>query len=180
MKSECSTWRLALLLGAFITAGCGDDVASPGQSDVAGSEPEELGLIELALETVPAAVNCLRVNAKGPYREKSVLLPVVPGPAMAQTLSGFPLGKVVFDAEAYGAECKSVTARTGATWVSEPVEVSVVEGTKAKVNFTLTRNGRVDVTVNFAEEPACSAEGLACKSARECCSSACKDGVCQP
>lgn len=145
-----------------------------------GSRPEDVGLIEFALETVPAEVGCLRVVGKGLHREKVVDVPVVPGAAVEHTLSGFPLGKVVFSAEAFAGACEGVTTRTSAVWVSDAIEASVIEGSKTKVTFIMQRNGRVEVAVNFPEEPACTAAGLACKSLTECCSRSCKSGLCQP
>lgn len=171
-------------LGALVLcAACGlegpEGPEARGPGEVSQADTEDVGLIELALETVPPDVTCLRVTARGPYREKQVALPVVAGPPMAQSLAGFPLGKVEFVAEAFAETCGAVTARTVASWVSDPVEVSVVEGTKTRVSFTMRRNGRLDVSFEFGDEPLCSAVGIVCKSARECCSSSCKDGLCQ-
>ena len=179
------TRRILLILTITMTSGLGvgcgggDDDHRGDSAGTAGAE-EELGLIEMALETVPPDVLCVRVTAKGPQREKVVDVPVVPGPAVAHTLSGFPLGKVTFVAEAFAGACASVTAKTASTWVSDPVEASVVEGTKTRVNFNMQRNGRVDLAFDFAEEAACTAAGAACKSGRECCSNSCKQGLCQP
>ncbi len=179
-----SVWICAAFVAFGGLMACGEEPQAEdrrlgGELTPVFDDPD-IGLIEMALETVPAEISCVRIKAKGPYREKAIDVPVVPGPAMVQTLGGFPLGHVVLAAEAFGAACSSVTTKTVAAWVSDPVEVSIVEGTKTRVAFTMQRNGRVDVALNFADEPACTAAGIVCKSVRECCSNACKDGVCQP
>lgn len=182
MKRTIGVILGSLLAAAAATAGCGDlDPGDPQsiQGDPAPAADEDIGVIELAIQSVPPEVSCIRVTAKGPYREKVVDVPVVAGPSMNQVLTGFPLGKVTLRAEAFAGACDTLTTKSNAAWVSDPVEASIVEGTKTKVEFNMQRNGRLDVTFNFPEEPVCSAAGLACKSSKECCSAVCKTEVCQ-
>lgn len=162
---------LSLLLSSSVGA-CGT-----AEQDIPSDE--DVGVIELALQSVPTDVACVRLSAKGPARDKVMELPVKPGPAMAQVLTGFPLGLIKFTAEAFSIACDDLTAKTNPTWISDPIEASVVDGTKTRVEFNMRRNGRVDVTFNFPDEPLCSALGVACKSSKECCSNVCKTDVCQ-
>lgn len=174
MKLATFTMCLGLALAA-----CGDlDMAAPGPHSTAGAA-EDVGMIEMALTSVPSDVTCVRITAKGPYREKVADVEVVPGPAMSQVLTGFPLGQVKVMAEAFGAACEKVTSKTTPTWISDAKEVSIVEGTKTRVEFNMARNGRVDVSFNFPEEPACSAVGAVCGTNKECCTGLCKSDLCQ-
>lgn len=173
--------KLATLTMCFglAVAACGDLDPGPRDSDSNASSKEDVGMIEMALTTVPADVACVRLTAKGPHREKVADVEVVPGPAMSQVLTGFPLGQVKVTAEAFSNACDKVTTKATPTWVSDTKEVSIVEGTKTRVEFNMTRNGRVDVAFNFSEEPACTAVGGTCGTNKECCSGSCKTDKCQ-
>jgi hypothetical protein len=162
------------LTSMFGTVACGD--LEPPQSS---ASPQDIGVIELALQNVPPEVACVRITAKGTVRDKVVELPVVPGPSMTQVLTGFPLGKVTFGAESFAGTCESLSSKTIPNWVSDTIETSIVDGTKTRVEFNMHRNGRVDVSFNFPDEPLCSAAGVACKSSKDCCSNVCKTELCQ-
>ncbi|MDX2022821.1 MAG: hypothetical protein SF187_21490 [Deltaproteobacteria bacterium] len=169
---------LTMCLGLAVAA-CGNLDAEAPPEDVTASGSEDVGMIEMALMAVPADVACVRITAKGPTREKIADVDVVPGPSVSQVLTGFPLGQVKIAAEAFGSACEKVTSKATPSWVSDTKDISIVEGTKTRVEFNMTRNGRVDVSFNFPDEPACSAVGVVCGTNKECCSGVCKSDVCQ-
>jgi|GEM_PF-6673160 len=174
---KCGTEKFIFGLAVtavFGAAACGD--LEPPQTS---APPQDIGVIELALQSVPPEVACVRITAKGTVREKVVELPVLPGPSITQILTGFPLGKVIFGAESFAGKCGSLSSKTIPNWISDTIETSIVDGTKTRVEFKMQRNGRVDVSFNFPDEPSCSAVSVACKSSKDCCSNVCKTELCQ-
>lgn len=142
-------------------------------------EDPSTGVI-LSLSEVPADVACVRVTAASEARTAARLLDVVGGMPFQETLSGMPLGTVTFRAEAFPGPCIEVKNTTIPTWVSDPDTVAIALGHLTSVTLTMHRNGRAKVGVDFADEPACTAPGLACISDTECCSGDCSKYVCQP
>jgi hypothetical protein len=135
--------------------------------------------VTLALAEVPAEIGCLRVTAAGVDRTAARDFAVTPGQPFTTVLTGVPLGTVAFSAGAYPGSCEEVTASTHPAWISEEEIVAVVLGRQASVSLTLHRNGRAKVTIDFADEPACTATGAACVSSSQCCSRSCSRGTCQ-
>ena len=120
-----------------------EEVEAPAEAADTRPAPDGIGVVELALATIPDGVQCLRVSAKGPYREKVSLLPVTAGAAFKQTLSGLPLGRVVFFGEAFDGACDAVTARTIPAFASDEVAVSIVEGGKGNVELHMQKHYRM-------------------------------------
>jgi hypothetical protein len=164
--------RLSLLLtvGALLTA-CG----------LYGIEPPhrtEVGQAVLQITAVPEDVKCLRITATGPGRTEERELDVTATGDLAETLTGLPIGSVVFKGEAFTGACTAVSKTTIAGWASEPVTASIALGRLSTVTLSMVRNGRAKVDVNFQDEAACTATGAACRLASECCTRHCTGGVC--
>jgi hypothetical protein len=138
----------------------------------------EVGQAVLRITAVPEDVKCLRVTVTGAGRTEERELDVTAAGDMAETLSGLPLGMVVFKGEAFAGACTAVTKTTIAGWASEPVNASIVLGRLSTVTLVMTRNGRAKVDVSFQDEAACTAVGAACRLASECCSRRCTVGLC--
>jgi hypothetical protein len=143
--STCTrTLRATLaLLAALAGAGCDKDHAP---------QSEETGQAMLSLATIPDNVTCVRVTAAGEFRSVVSDFDVVPGDALAQALTGLPVGAVVFSANAYSAACTSVTKSTIPMWISDEKTVNIVQGRSSSVTLTLYKNGRAKVTVEFADQ----------------------------
>jgi hypothetical protein len=108
--------------------------------------------VQLKIENVPPEVACLRLSATGASREVVRDLDVVEGQNVIESMSGLPVGKVVFEAHAYSQACDSVTKTTVPSWVSDQVAVNVSLSQSKSVSLTLYRNGRAKVTVGFDPE----------------------------
>lgn len=125
-----------------------------GCAPVPPSGPPGEVQVLLALATVPAEVACVRITAEGATRSVVRELPVSEGAMVSESFSGLPLGPVVFKAEAFVADCESVTKSTIPGWASEPETVSIALGRLTTVSMTLNRNGRAKVNVEFNDETA--------------------------
>jgi len=177
VRSGFVGWRPAAALTSSVLLGlcavhCGGLPAGGGSGEGEGS-------VQLALAEIPADVACIRVNAAGAERTLVRNLGVEPGKTFTTTLAGVPLGAVVFSAGAFAAACDDVTASATPAWVSEEDTVAVVLGRQATVSLTLHRNGRAKVSLDFADEAACTATGAACLASAQCCSRSCVRGTCQ-
>jgi hypothetical protein len=142
IRSVClSVWSLATL----VLVGC--DQSSTGAQPASDTEQ-----VQLKIENVPPEVACLRISASGASREVVRDLDVVQGQNVIESMSGLPVGKVVFEAQAYAQACDSVTKTTVPSWVSDQVSVNVSLSQSKSVSLTLYRNGRAKVTVGFDPE----------------------------
>jgi len=140
--------------------------------------PEEETQVLLAITSVPAEIACVRITASGAGRTVAREIEVRPGMSLNESFAGLPLGTVAFKGEAFAAGCDAVTKATTPSWVSDAVPVTVALGRIATVALTLHRNGRAKVSLDFADQPACSAAGFACLTGNECCSQSCLNDVC--
>lgn len=156
-------------------AGCSLYGAEAPPSRSGGDDLEQ---VVLKIAEVPADVRCVRVTAAGETRSVIREIETTGGTALTESLSGLPIGTVVFTGEAFTAACASVTKSTVAPWASAPVETSIVVGRLSTVELAMVRNGRAKVEVTFAEEAACTATGLECRINSECCSKKCTAGAC--
>ena len=124
----------------------------PGCDDNQAANADESGQAMLSLAAIPDNVTCLRVTVAGEFRSSVIDFDVVPGDTLTQALTGLPVGDVVFSANAYSADCTSVTKSTIPMWISDEKTVSLVQGKSSNVTLTLYRNGRAKVTVEFADQ----------------------------
>jgi hypothetical protein len=141
--------RISALLGFFVLAhvvACDDGHR--------GQEPANVedGQALLSVGTIPESVTCVIVTVSGEFRSAERGFDVVPGDTLSQTLTGLPVGSVVFSANAYAKACADVTKSTSPTWISEDKIVTLVQGKSSSVTLTLIKNGRAKVTVEFADQ----------------------------
>lgn len=121
-----------------------------------------VGVVELSLEVVPLGVACVRVKAAGSGRTVERGYNVAPGLATALgTWTGVPIGAVTFTADAVGVPCSDASATTTPTHIADPVDATVVAGEVLPVRLVMRRNGRVSLSVDFPDEPACAPAGAA-------------------
>jgi hypothetical protein len=141
IRSVClSVCSLALLL----SVGCDQ---GPGAKPASDTEQ-----VQLSIENVPAEVACLRITASGASREVVRDLEVTEGQNVVESMGGLPVGKVIFQAQAFAQACDSVSKSTVPSWVSDEVPVTVSLSSSKSVSLTLYRNGRAKVTVGFDPE----------------------------
>ncbi|MBN2574069.1 MAG: hypothetical protein JXP73_05840 [Deltaproteobacteria bacterium] len=131
-----------LLAGPLAAAGCDDDQADPIES----------GEAMLSIDTIPDGIACIRVNVVGEFRSVVSDYVVTPGVALVESLSGLPVGKDVFSANAYSQDCDSITKSTAPMWLSDEKSVNIAQGKSTSVTLTLYKNGRAKVTVEFADQ----------------------------
>jgi hypothetical protein len=115
-------------------------------------EPAESGEVMLSVGTIPDDVACVRVVAAGEFRQVVTDFDVTSGATLGEALSGLPVGKVLFSANAYAQDCASTTKSTAPMWLSDEKSVNVVQGKSTSVTLTLYKNGRAKVTVEFADQ----------------------------
>lgn len=131
-------------LAFLLSVGCDQ---GPGAKPA--SETEQ---VQLMIENVPPEVACLRLSASGASREVVRDLEVTEGQNVIEPMSGLPVGKVIFQAQAFAQACDSVSKSTVPSWVSDEVPVNVSLSSSKSVSLTLYRNGRAKVTVGFDPE----------------------------
>jgi hypothetical protein len=126
--------------------------SSLGCSDGQPSATEETGEAMLSVGTIPEDVACIRVSVVGELRSVVKDFAVIPGGSLAEPLSGLPVGKDVFSANAYSQACESVTKSTAPMWLSDEKTVNVAQGKSTSVTLALYKNGRARVSVEFADQ----------------------------
>jgi hypothetical protein len=124
----------------------------PGCNGSQSAGETEAGEALLSLATIPDGVACIRVTVAGEFRTAVKDFDVTPGESLVQSLSGLPVGPVVFSANAYSQVCTSVTKSTVPTWLSDEKAVTLVQGKSSSVTLTLYKNGRAKITVDFADQ----------------------------
>jgi hypothetical protein len=132
--------RLVMFAVAALSAvaGCG----SP-------TEEDRIGTITLSVTAAPAGVRCLRVNVASPWGIDSKSFAVSEGATTMGSMSGLPLGPVNIQGEAFASTCSNVTSASIATWVSDPVSLTLVSGTVAAVTLIMRAPGRVGISVDW-------------------------------
>jgi hypothetical protein len=138
------------------------------------------GEATLAVTNAPVDGTCLRVTVAG-SRTVTSSFDLVAGQNTLLTLHGLPLGNDTFTEEAFGGTCSAVGPSTIANWVSEPVTSFVQGGVVSNVTIVLHRNGQVNLTSDFQDDPGpgCGAIGSACTTDSQCCTgNVCTAGVC--
>jgi hypothetical protein len=148
-------------------------------TDSPGSPNGDIGEMRIQLAQVPSDVSCLQITVAGLSRTVVKPIAVTSGASTASiALTGLPLGKVTVSAEAFGEQCLALTTTSVPVLFSDPTDASIVQGTVTQLSLVLKRNGQMTVSVDFGNEPACSANGTVCLAAAECCSGVCSAGVC--
>ena len=128
---------------AFALSGTGCDDGAAG--------PTETGEALLSVATIPEGVTCVRVTAAGEFRQVVTDYDVTAGSSLSATLSGLPVGRILFSANAYAQACTCATKSTVPMWISDEKAVNITQGKSSSVTLSLYRNGRAKVTVQFAD-----------------------------
>src|SRR5262245_14589195 len=117
---------MGALMSAMALAGC----SGPGSGAGAGAEPA--GVAVFAITNAPSDAACLQITAAG-SRTVVKSFSLSPGQDAVFTLSGLPVGNVVFSELAFAQDCSAVTASSVPTWVSDPVPATITPGVVAQV-----------------------------------------------
>jgi len=141
--------------------------AISGCDERAARDSLETGQALLSLSAIPDDVSCVRVTAAGEFRSSVSDFDVVPGTTFSQSLTGLPVGAVVFSANAYAGACTTVTKSTIPAWLSDEKTVTLVQGKSSSVTLTLYKNGRANVTVEFADQEDGGPDARPATSARD-------------
>jgi 2',3'-cyclic-nucleotide 2'-phosphodiesterase (5'-nucleotidase family) len=134
----------AAVAGTATFAGCGGEVDPAGPT----------GELQVALTNAPADVACVRITVAG-SRTATRLFDTTSGASTTFTLARLPVGVVTVDGEAFTVTCAGLMTATVPAFVSEAaVKVRIDPLQVARVTLKLIRNGRLDVGVDFEEDPA--------------------------
>ena len=106
----------------------------------------------VAAARIPSDVRCIVVTVVG-ERKDFRKFDVLPGQDAVVRLKGLPIGVVSVSEEAFGQSCAEVSSDTDANWFSEPVIVTLVQGSAVEAALTLRRNGKLVVTSSFLGLP---------------------------
>jgi hypothetical protein len=177
--SRMSSSTMVRVRFGWLVACAAVGLAGPRCGGGPGGGADPLGEVALALADVPADVGCIRIGVSGGGRTLSPAFDVTAGTDFSATLIGIPVGTVTFSAAAFSGGCADAGSTATPGWVSDDVTVAVVLGKQSTVALTLHRNGRAKITVDFADEAACTPTGAACLVSSQCCSRACTRGACQ-
>jgi len=140
---------LPMMLGAAaFMVGCAPDQTAPGQ-------PEDVTDVEVALSTVPAGVQCVKVSVTiGSTTTTPPLTTVAAGASSASLNIGqLGTGNATFNGAAFNGACSTVTGSTVANWIAVPVTTTLSLGVSNKVSITFLPNNAVSVSANFLPAP---------------------------
>jgi alpha-tubulin suppressor-like RCC1 family protein len=147
-RSLSAVSSCCLMLGAFSLFGCdpGD-----GGSDTLPNEqlPEDVGHAVAALESIPAGVGCIRITLAGSTVGVRDFYTPSAGAATVLDLGPLAPGALTVSAAAYSEVCSEIPTGKVADWQSAVLQVNVVPGVTTELPFILTRNPRVDATLDF-------------------------------
>ena len=136
---------------ATAIAGCGDD--QPAMSAADG----DLASVTLELGIAPTDARCAVITVTpqtGPAVVRSITL--VPQQPTIFTLTGLPVGIVTFTQQVFTVACSMVTATTPATWITDPVTVTLAASVPVDLSFALRRvdgGGQVTIHDDFPASP---------------------------
>ena len=144
-----SLWMIAP--AAMLLAACGASMSGPDDAEL-------LGEATAAIARVPTDVRCVELQVAG----KSTVTQradVTPDASAVISLKKLPIGATVFTGSAFAAACAAVPANAVPTWMSDPVNVTLVSGERAAVNLQFRRSSAADVTADFIDESGATCTG---------------------
>jgi hypothetical protein len=112
---------------------------------------DDLGVAVVAITNAPADAACLQITVAG-SRTVTQSFDLTPGQSTIFTLTGLPVGSVVFSEVAFAVACASVGPGSVPTWISDPVPTTIVPGVVAHVTIVLHRSGQAVVTTDFSDD----------------------------
>lgn len=140
-KTAVAAALAAVLVAGVVAAGCD---AAPGDAD-------EVGSIQLAIQTAPADGLCLRLTVDNASTGLKVVkaLALTPNMPSQMQVGNLPVGSVGLVGEVFNVACASVTAATPLTWVSNKLTVTIMSDVTQTVTLTLLKAGKVNLGVDF-------------------------------
>ncbi|MFT3770416.1 MAG: hypothetical protein QM820_33735 [Minicystis sp.] len=165
--------RYSLGFGALLILGAGSVALAP--SCAAPKDGESVGQAQIEIVSAPPDAACLDITVMG-STTASAQHDLAPGQTTIFQESNLPTGDVVFAAQAFAESCDAVTPTSVATWVSDPVPVTLIPGQNPKVPIDMHRNNGAQVIVDF-QDGQCLPEGSSCTDDLECCSGLCDAGL---
>jgi alpha-tubulin suppressor-like RCC1 family protein len=139
-----STTIIALCLGAGVL-GCSADDGTRS-----GGETEPTVSVDLALTSVPATTQCIRISATPASGAATVKnYPVTAGASSSSLQIGpFSPGSYTFAGDAFNVACANIGSNVG-TWIADPVPVTLRPGAATSVTLTFRKNSPVTVSASF-------------------------------
>jgi alpha-tubulin suppressor-like RCC1 family protein len=134
-------WTLLSLIVLF-GFGCGAESDSANIAD-----ESDVGEAQLGVTAVPTGVQCIRVVAAG-SSTVSQNFTVTAGSSSLLALGRLPLGNVAVTASAFNVACNSIGTNP-ASWVSDPLTVTIRAGVVASLSLNLRQNNPVNANLNF-------------------------------
>src|SRR6185436_5051394 len=116
--------------------------------------PADQGTITFDLTIAPTDARCAIVTvtpAMGPAVTRQ--FPLSPSQPAVFSLSGLPTGNVTVSEQVFTVAC-AMTGGMAATWVADPVMVTLQAGTPVSITFNLRRadtGGQINVSTNFPQ-----------------------------
>lgn len=132
---------LSRIAVAALAVGCGGLTSGRGTP----------GTVSIELDAIPNEVRCVQISADG-QRDVIKRRDVSPGKNEGFTLTGLPLGRVVFEGLAFEAKCRDLGDSPVAEWIADPVIAEVSLQARTPVHLTFVRNGRALVTTDFVDD----------------------------
>lgn len=145
-RRTITTGLMPLLLAAGALAGC--------DTPPEGVAAEDVGSIQLALQSAPTDGLCLRLTVDQPSTTLKVvkLLTLTPNNPSQMQVGNLPVGSVGLVGEVFNVTCPSVTAATPLTWVSDRLAVTISPDLTQMVTLSLRKAGKVDLGVDFVAD----------------------------
>lgn len=138
--------RMGGLVSLLAMGGCGGELSDDGRAGTAVAE----------LTVVPGGVQCVRITIRG----VALSFNVTPGASTTTLDLGVQSGgSVQVSAQAYDVACASVTTSTSASWVSDPVSVTIASGIATSISLTLRPATRATASVDFVQPVVAIAAG---------------------
>jgi hypothetical protein len=122
-----------------------------GSSRPAVRAGEDVGQATAAIGLIPAQVACVEIDVAG-ARQVVRRFDAIAGAPLALSLTALPLGADTFTGLAYPVACDSVMSPRQATWMSDPVQVTLALQVVADVSLQLHVNGQATVGVGFDDD----------------------------
>jgi streptogramin lyase len=140
-KSSRRAARLGVALPLVALAACGDSV--PAQ--------DETGVVVAEVKLAPADARCIQIKSVG-ATTVTQSFDVAPQISSVLTLKNLPPGAATISAAAYNIACSAVIASSVATYVSDPLMVTVTLTAPVNVAFVMRANvtvGSGTATIDF-------------------------------
>jgi hypothetical protein len=143
---------IVLATGALaIAQGC---ASAPDPDQQAGINAEDTGRISLDLTNAPSDAVCLRLTIKGAtVAVRSFPLTTAQNTTLAA--SGLPVGPAQVTGEAFGTACSALTTESVATYVSDVVSATLVDGQTASIALALHKATNASIAVDFPSAAQC-------------------------